>query len=344
MKRARIHRFADGGTSVQANPSSAATADLTKLTVGTTTYGVPTVEANPSDAATTDLTKLEVGGTVYGVPTVEANPSSAATADLSKLTVGTTTFAIPTVEANPSDAATTELTKLEVGGVVYSLASTLDVTYGGTSPLTLDFASHDHPNFTDEPAGVFFFAGGMQAKTNWTRYSFSSRPLNHLFDGGLTVSESFQAITDTAQEPPSSGGTYSTGHFPWIDIQFDRPTRITNIKMYTMNGYANHFPRQFKWQAHRGNQPNASQMTVDGAYIQPNSSDESQWTDITSTFSGTITNSGSDTVSGATATYDQSVTNTTYWDRIRLRFIQGSSNYGADYSIGEIQIDGKRLL
>ena len=320
MKRARIHRFADGGggTSVQANPSDDAFTELTKLKVGTTTFGIRAVDANPSSSAAEDLTKLTVGDTTYGIPAVEANPSSSATEDLTKLTVGTTT---------------------------YSLQSTLDVTYGGTSPLTLDFASHEHPNLSGEPAGVFFFAGGLKAKTNYTRYSYSSRPLNLLFDGGLTTTQSFQAITDSAQDPPTdSSGNYTSGNYPWIDIEFDRPTRITNIKMYTMNGYASHFPRQFKWQGHRGNQPNASQLTVNGAYVQPNANDEAQWTNITSTFHGTITDSGSNTVASATATYDQSVTNTTYWDRIRLRFVQGSSQYGADYSIGEIQITGKRLL
>lgn len=318
MKRARIHRFADGGggTSVQANPSDDALTELTKLKVGTTTFGIRAVDANPSSSAAEDLTKLTVGDTTYGIPAVEANPSSSATEDLTKLTVGSTT---------------------------YSLESTLDVTYGGTSPLTLDFASHVHPNISGSPAGVFFFAGGLQVKTNFTRASGSERPLNLLFDGNLAIGTGdFQAIGNT--DPPDSGGVYTSGHYAWIDFQFDRPTRVTNIKMYTINGYDHFFPRQFKWQGHRGNQPNASQMTVNGNYVQPNANDEAQWTNITSTFHGTITDSGSDTVAGATATYNQSVSNTTYWDRIRLRVVQGSEQYGSDYALGEIQITGKRLL
>lgn len=60
------------GSVVEANPSTAATTDLTKLTVGSTTYDIPTgtiVEANPTASGTTDLTKLKVGSTTYDIPT-----------------------------------------------------------------------------------------------------------------------------------------------------------------------------------------------------------------------------------------------------------------------------------
>lgn len=57
---------------VTANPTGTGSADLTKLTVGSTTYNIPQgteVAANPTLAGTeAELTGLEVGGTKYKVP------------------------------------------------------------------------------------------------------------------------------------------------------------------------------------------------------------------------------------------------------------------------------------
>lgn len=61
----------EGGTTVVANPSGTATADLAKLQVGSDIYGIPegtNVEANPSGTASTDLIKLQVGSTIYDIP------------------------------------------------------------------------------------------------------------------------------------------------------------------------------------------------------------------------------------------------------------------------------------
>ena len=60
-----------GGTTVVANPEGTATADLNKLQVGSSIYGIPEgtdVEANPTGSATADLTKLKVGSDIYGIP------------------------------------------------------------------------------------------------------------------------------------------------------------------------------------------------------------------------------------------------------------------------------------
>ena len=63
-----------GGTAVVANPTGEATADLTKLQVDTTIYGIATgteVIANPTLAGTEDaLTGLQVGDTKYAVKKV----------------------------------------------------------------------------------------------------------------------------------------------------------------------------------------------------------------------------------------------------------------------------------
>lgn len=58
-------------TNIEANPSGEATEDLTKITIGDTTYSIPegtVVEGNPSGDATVELTKLKVGDTIYSVP------------------------------------------------------------------------------------------------------------------------------------------------------------------------------------------------------------------------------------------------------------------------------------
>lgn len=69
------------GTTVIANPSGTATADLNKLQVGSTIYGIPSTEvvANPSGTPTNDLNTIEIGSTIYNVAgggggsTVETN-------------------------------------------------------------------------------------------------------------------------------------------------------------------------------------------------------------------------------------------------------------------------------
>lgn len=68
--KAAIEGGGGGGTTVIANPSGEATADLEKLQVGTTIYDVEGNEviANPSGTSSTDLTKLSVDGTIYGIP------------------------------------------------------------------------------------------------------------------------------------------------------------------------------------------------------------------------------------------------------------------------------------
>ena len=66
-----IENGGGGGTTVIANPSGAATADLEKLQVGSTIYGIPEgteVEANPSGTGSTDLLKLKVGTDIYNIP------------------------------------------------------------------------------------------------------------------------------------------------------------------------------------------------------------------------------------------------------------------------------------
>lgn len=61
-----------GGTTVIANPTETATADLTKLQVGEDVYDIPsggtTVVANPSGTPTANLEKIQVENTVYAIP------------------------------------------------------------------------------------------------------------------------------------------------------------------------------------------------------------------------------------------------------------------------------------
>lgn len=59
---------------VEANPTGEATEELTKITIGDTTYSIPegtegtVVEGNPSGDATVELTKLKIGDTIYSIP------------------------------------------------------------------------------------------------------------------------------------------------------------------------------------------------------------------------------------------------------------------------------------
>ena len=90
---------------------------------------VTNIEANPSGEATEELTKLTIGDTTYSIPegtVVEGNPSGVATEELTKITIGDTTYSIPegtVVEGNPSGEATVELTKLKIGNTIYSISA-----------------------------------------------------------------------------------------------------------------------------------------------------------------------------------------------------------------------------
>lgn len=81
----------------------------------------PSIEANPQSSATADLSKVEINGTVYNVPSVEANPQSSATEDLEKVQINGTVYELSSVNANPSGSATGDLEKIEINGVIYEL-------------------------------------------------------------------------------------------------------------------------------------------------------------------------------------------------------------------------------
>lgn len=60
-----------GGSSVTANPAGAASADLQKLDVDGTIYGIPVgseVEANPAGSPSADLESIGIDGSVYSIP------------------------------------------------------------------------------------------------------------------------------------------------------------------------------------------------------------------------------------------------------------------------------------
>ena len=63
-----LNSTASGGTTVVANPSGTASADLNKLQVGSSIYGIPQSTANPSGTATDNLTKIQIGNTIYAIP------------------------------------------------------------------------------------------------------------------------------------------------------------------------------------------------------------------------------------------------------------------------------------
>lgn len=84
---------ANGGATVEANPEGEATADLEKLEVDGTVYGIPSIEVNPEGEATADLEKLEVDGTIYEIPEASGMPNLSATETLTGRTyLGSPTY------------------------------------------------------------------------------------------------------------------------------------------------------------------------------------------------------------------------------------------------------------
>ena len=64
-----LNSTASGGTTVVANPSGTASADLNKLQVGSSIYNIAGAVANPSGTATAELSKVQIGSTIYAIPT-----------------------------------------------------------------------------------------------------------------------------------------------------------------------------------------------------------------------------------------------------------------------------------
>jgi hypothetical protein len=138
----------------------------------------------------------------------------------------------------------------------------------------------------------------------------------------------------------------ANGHYVWFDIELPNPSKITNLRMWAKNNSDHRFPRKFQWYAQSCTQLYASSYTTSGDYVQPNANDLATWTSITSLWSGTITAPGSNTPTTSNYTYDQAVSDVTYYDRIRLVVVQGSSGYASSggFIIGEIQINGSAQI
>lgn len=73
---------ASNAINIEANPSVEATEELTKLTIGDTTYSIPegtegtVVVGNPNENPTEELTKLKVGDVVYSIPEQTDTPTT----------------------------------------------------------------------------------------------------------------------------------------------------------------------------------------------------------------------------------------------------------------------------
>ena len=105
-----------GGTTVVANPSGTATADLEKLQVGSTIYGIPDeVVANPSGTATVELETLQVGSTIYSLPEGGSGGSSDYIDVVGTLTAGSTSITL----SSP---------KIKTGSCVFPWASVFGLT------------------------------------------------------------------------------------------------------------------------------------------------------------------------------------------------------------------------
>lgn len=130
-----------GGTTVVANPEGSATADLAKLQVGTTIYGIPETAAkvtydNTSSGLTADDVQEAIDELNTGLSGVtELIPSGATSSN--KLA---TASDIPdAVTGNPSGSATAgNLTKLQIGSDIYNVPSgTSSIAYVDTSDINL---------------------------------------------------------------------------------------------------------------------------------------------------------------------------------------------------------------
>ena len=313
--------------------------DMRKISFAITPIGAGTVATSGSGGASTlnDLTDVSAASAsngqalVYDTSTNQWEPGTAGTS----------------VTANPGGTPATTLSTVRIAGIDYTLPGddlvgvvTENFTYGGSTALT--YLSSTDSVSGNIHTGLHTMTNGVKISTNWNRSSFDNRAVYECFDGSLVPGDTYNAVSNT--HPPIVNGEYGSGHYVWVDIEFPNPSKITNLRMWTRNDpNSDHsFPRKFQWYAQSGTQTNASSYTTTGDYVQPNANDLGNWTSITSLFSGTITAATSDTATSSNHTYNVSVSDSTYYDRIRLVVTQGSSTYSSTgaFIIGEIQIDG----
>jgi len=250
MKRARIHRFADGGTSVQANPSSDATANLTKLRVGGTTYGVPTVAANPSGSPTTDLTKVTIGGTDYnvGVTTLDgltdvsvSNPSNgqALVYDNSQWQPGTVATSVAlndltdvTVSATPSDGQ----------ALAYNLSNS---RWQPSDLMTVMYTPVDFVSYNNQPADSVWSVGSGTTENDSNRRE-------HMYDNSRNYQTDYTYFINTTGAATSANPAelIYTPASPQIITEFESWARYQSSTV----GNDNMYPATIKVYGYTGQQ------------------------------------------------------------------------------------------
>lgn len=123
---------------VEANPTGEATEELTKITIGDTTYSIPegtegtVVEGNPSGDATVELTKLKIGDTIYSIP--QGNGGGGEVSVGHTITaVGVVTkvyFADGTTQSNPSGTTFSNVIAIDFNAISNASGGYISTPFG----------------------------------------------------------------------------------------------------------------------------------------------------------------------------------------------------------------------
>lgn len=125
-------------TNIEANPSGEATEELTKITIGGTTYFIPestegtVVEANPSGDATVELTKLKIGDTIYSIPQGGGGGGEVALGHTitTSLTVTKVYYADGTTQSNPSGTTFSNVIAIDFNAISNASGGYISTPFG----------------------------------------------------------------------------------------------------------------------------------------------------------------------------------------------------------------------
>lgn len=212
----KIDQFAGGVANVTANPSGTATETLSKLTVGSTIYGIPvgsTVSATPIVQSGTKIATININGTDYDLyaptdtgDTVTWNQIQLTGTKIASISISgnSTDIYAPsggtTVVANPVGSATADLATLQVGNVIYAIPqgggslTPNGVTYvidtNGTDSVQTGFDYAYAQKITKYVDGVYDSTGSFSYAQAVTT------PTNHYIVGNLR--STFSTIDGTS--------------------------------------------------------------------------------------------------------------------------------------------------
>ena len=243
--KAALEGGGGGGSTVVANPEGSATADLAKLQVGTTIYGIPAEAGdisydNTSSGMTADdvqeaIDELNtgIGGITELIPSDATSSNKLATAD-----------DIPdAVTGNPTGTATAgDLAKLQIGSDIYSIPSGSTPVvriYKASGALDTDYHNCFYIEYGNMRRIVCHDTEPAQLRACLNDITITSNNAGGVALAKVNMSATTRAIgyASIGLYPISQNYSFSLGYYSgtgypitsWQDVDLENPGNISGI-------------------------------------------------------------------------------------------------------------------